>query len=177
MARLQNKQTKREKKKKLNNKTKKHKTDYQFLKGHKQLIMHFLGGRSTCNHTPHENCQTCLTGLCALTSAGFKIGLHPSSVIKCFKYKNERRVEGIEHLGVNSKYASIRFQYMFTKAQYISKQASKAKVFGFSNSLDFYKTCIGRHFIIILSFFYVSFFTQYSFLFFTLFAILKKRKI
>lgn len=63
---------------------------------------------------------------------------------------------------------------MFTKAQYISKQASTAKVFRFSISFDFYKTCIGRHFKFIVFFF---FFTQYRFSIFTLFAILKKRKI
>lgn len=46
----------------------------------------------------------------------------------------QKEVEGIEHHGVNWKYAGIRFQYMFTKAQYISKQASTAKVFRFSIS-------------------------------------------
>lgn len=38
---------------------------------------------------------------------------------------------------------------------------------------DFYKTCIGRHFKFIVFFF----FTQYRFSIFTLFAILKKRKM
>lgn len=51
-----------------------------------------------------------------------------------------------------------------------SKQASTAKRFPLFPLVDFYKTCIGRHFIIII-------FTQYKFSIFTLFAILKKRQI
>lgn len=46
-----------------------------------------------------------------------------------------KEVEGIERHGGNLKYAGLHFQYMFTKAQYSSKQASTAKVFGSSSSV------------------------------------------
>lgn len=117
--------------------------------------MHFFG-RSTCDHTPHENCQTCLTGL---SQAQVKNRIsHPSSIMKCFNYKTKGESKAQSVLVLIQSMQVYDSSICSLKRNISQNRPPQPRYSGFLIPFDFYKTCIGRHFIIILRFFFVVFF-------------------